>query len=148
MRSSSLARVVMAGLGVSVVLTLGCGEPPTSPSKGEHLSWLSMSPSAGSSGGATVVRLGGTVFQSGTTVTVDGSRVDATVLDAHTLSVVMPAHAAGKVDVTVIRPNGLPPANVSGGFTYIGPPVIRELIPNIGSTGGGAPVCSAMSYAA
>ena len=34
MRSSSLARVVMAGLGVSVVITLGCDGLPTEPSKG------------------------------------------------------------------------------------------------------------------
>ena len=32
MRSGSFARVVIAGLGVSVVITLGCGKPPTDPS--------------------------------------------------------------------------------------------------------------------
>ena len=32
MRSRSLARVVIASLGVSVVITLGCGKPPTAPS--------------------------------------------------------------------------------------------------------------------
>ena len=32
MRSGSLARVVMASLGVSVAITLGCGKPPTEPS--------------------------------------------------------------------------------------------------------------------
>jgi len=32
MRSGSLARVVMARLGVTVVITLGCGKPPTTPS--------------------------------------------------------------------------------------------------------------------
>jgi len=35
MRSSSLARVVMASLGVSVVVTLGCGKPPSAPSPNE-----------------------------------------------------------------------------------------------------------------
>ena len=33
MRSRSLARVVMASLGVSVVITLGCGKPPSAPSE-------------------------------------------------------------------------------------------------------------------
>lgn len=33
MRSRSLARVVIARLGVSVVITLGCGKPPTGPSE-------------------------------------------------------------------------------------------------------------------
>ncbi|MGE5834779.1 MAG: hypothetical protein ACM4AI_09890 [Acidobacteriota bacterium] len=32
MRSRSLARVVIASLGVSVVITLGCGKPPSAPS--------------------------------------------------------------------------------------------------------------------
>ncbi len=31
MRASSLERVVMASLGVSVVITLGCGKPPSAP---------------------------------------------------------------------------------------------------------------------
>ena len=32
MRSGALARVVMASLGVTVVITLGCGKPPSAPS--------------------------------------------------------------------------------------------------------------------
>ena len=32
MRNSSLARVVIATFGVSIVITVGCGEPPTDPS--------------------------------------------------------------------------------------------------------------------
>jgi hypothetical protein len=32
MRSRSFARVVIAGLAVSVVITLGCGKPPSAPS--------------------------------------------------------------------------------------------------------------------
>jgi hypothetical protein len=35
MRSSSVARVVMATLGVAVAFTLGCGKPPTGPSPPE-----------------------------------------------------------------------------------------------------------------
>jgi hypothetical protein len=140
MRSSSLARVVIASLGVSVVITLGCSESPTEPSAAARLSLVSISPSDGPSVGATVARIGGTGFRPGATVTVDGHPADATVLDANTISVVMPAHAAGKVGVTVIRTDGLPSANVSGGYTYFGPLVITGLLPNIGSTGGGTQV--------
>ena len=63
---------------------------------------LSIFPTEGLSAGATIARIFGTGFQSGATVTVDGSRVDATVVSANTISVTMPAHAAGKIDVTVI----------------------------------------------
>ena len=137
MRSSSLARVVMGSLGVSVVITLGCGKPPTEPSPPPpaQFSVRSISPSEGPTVLATIARIEGTGFQSGDTVTVDGSRVDATVLSATTISLAMPAHAAGTVDVTVSRAGALS-HNVPGGYRYA-VPVISELLPNIGSTAGG-----------
>jgi len=99
---------------------------------------LSISPTEGPIVGATVARIAGTGFQSGDTVTVDGSRVDATVDSAYTISLTMPAHAAGKVDVTVIRALSQAQASVPGGYAYLVTtgPVISELLPNIGSTGG------------
>ena len=135
MRSNSFARVVMAGLAVSVIITLGCHEPPTRPSGP-----LSISPADGPSSMAAVVTIFGIGFQSGASVTVDGSRVDATVLNANTISVVMPPHAAGKVDVAVSRAPNQAPSVMQGGYTYVGPPIVSDVVPNIGSTGGGAPI--------
>ena len=149
MRSSCLARVVLAGLGVPLVLTLGCDGPPSAgPSEMEaqrlqellRLASVSMSPTRGASTRATVATIRGVEFQAGTTVTVDGTRIDATVLDSNTISLVMPAHAAGTVAVAVIRAPGQAPVSVFGGYTYEGPPVISELSPNIGSTAGGTPM--------
>ena len=72
---------------------------------------------------------------------MDGSRVDATVLNATTISLAMPAHAAGKVEVTVSRVSPIAHSlSVPGGYQFIPPPVISELVPNIGSTSGGTPV--------
>jgi hypothetical protein len=141
MRSSSLARVVMVTLGASVVITLGCGGSPSGPTPPPQASFSvrSISPNDGSSAAPTVATIAGTGFQSGATVTVDGSRVDATVLSATAISVTMPAHAAGRVNVIVINPPSEALA-VRDGFNYVGPPVISELNPNIGSTAGGAPV--------
>jgi IPT/TIG domain len=148
MRSSSLARVVMVSLGVSVVITLGCGQsPPWEPPSPTKLwnpvqrafSVHGISPTLGpvtSSAGATVATIAGTGFQSGAIVTVDGSRVDATVLSLFAISLAMPAHAAGTANVTVINPLSQAQASVPGGYTYVGAPVISELRPNIGSTGG------------
>ena len=148
MRTSSLARVVMASLGVSVVVTLGCVPPPPAPSPAatptpipEPLS-VSISPTGGPSAGATVATISrtgpGTGFQSGATVTVDGSRVDATVLSANTISLVMPAHAAGSAKVTVTNPPGQTLFSVW--YSYVPPMVISELLPNSGSTAGGTPL--------
>ena len=147
MRSRSLARVVMATLGVSVVITPGCGPFPPGPSpvpgtrpSPTRFSVQSISPPEGSIVGATVAKITGTGFQAGDTVTVDGIRVDATVLDATTISLTMPAHAAGKVNVTVINPLSPAQASVPGGFLYVGPPVIDAVVPNTGSTAGGMEV--------
>jgi hypothetical protein len=69
----------MASLGVSVVVTLGCSESPGGPSG--PFSVLSISPTEGTSAGNTPVVIRGTGFiirgQAGATVTVDGSRVNA-----------------------------------------------------------------------
>ena len=150
MRSSSLARVLMTTVGVSVIVTLGCDRLPAGPSPSGPFSVLSISPTEGSSAGGTDVVITGTGFfarrgQAAATVTIDGNRVYATVFDASTIRFRMPAHAAGKVDVTVIGPLGQPQASVPGGYTYVplpppDPPVITELLPNIGSTGGGTPM--------
>jgi hypothetical protein len=152
MRSGSLARVVIAGLAVSVVITPGCDKSPGGPSPpATRFSVQSISPTEGSSVGATVTRIAGTGFQSGDTVTVDGIRVDATVLSATTISLTMPAHAAGRVNVTVINPLSQAQASVPTGFLYVGPPVISELLPNIGSTAGGVEILitgTGVSYAA
>src|SRR5687768_7251835 len=147
MSSSSLARVVIAGLAVSVVMTLGCS--PSGPAPATPFSVLSISPSEGSSAGGTRVVIAGTGFlirgKGGATVTVDGRPVDASPsVDGNTINFTMPAHATGTVDVTVIGPLGHAQASVPGGYTYVHvplpPPVINELRPNIGSTGGGTPM--------
>jgi hypothetical protein len=103
-----------------------------------------MSPSEGSSAGGTRVVIAGTGFlirgKGAATVTVDGRPVNASPsLDGTTIDLTMPAHATGKVDVTVIGPLGQVQASVPGGYTYVPlpPPVITELRPNLGSTGGG-----------
>jgi hypothetical protein len=70
MRSSSFARVVIASLGVSVVITLGCGKSPGRPSPQAPFYGQSISPTEGSSVGATVARIEGDRFQSGDTVTL------------------------------------------------------------------------------
>ena len=144
MRGGLLERVVVASLGVSVVITLGCDIAPfpssPTPTPPATFSVLSMFPAEGLRVGGTVTRISGTGFQSGDTVTVDGSRVDATVLSAYTISIKMPAHAAGNVDVTVISAINQARASVPGGYAYVvtTAPVISELLPNIGSTDGGA----------
>ena len=103
MRSRSLARVVIASLGVSVVITPGCGASPQAHRPSSAIfGAVDLSDRRTDRWSHRRNDRRDRIPQSGDTVTVDGSRVDATVLDATTISLTMPAHAAGKVDVTVI----------------------------------------------
>src|SRR5262245_24327802 len=138
MRSNLLARVIVAGLAAAVVVTVGC-EKPTGPSHFIQTA-LSLYPNGGASSGGTAAKIQGVGFQSGATVTVDGIRVDATVVDQHNITFVTPPHAAGTVDVALSRAPGVLPITLQSGFTYFAPPVITELLPAIGSTGGGTPM--------
>ena len=140
MRNGFLARVVIGSIGISVV-TLGCDKSPGGPSPVPQFSVRSISPSRGSNAGGTVAIIEGDRFQTGDTVTVGASRVEATVLSPTSISLTMPAHAPGQVRVTVSR-GGTAGVQSSTAvwFQYYGPPVIKEVRPNIGATGGGTPI--------
>ena len=147
MRNGSLARVTFTALGACAVMTAGCGTSPSGPAGAQSFSVLSISPTEGPGNGSARAVIAGTGFQRGVTVAVDGNRVDATVLNSNALSIPMPAHAAGKVAVTVTDPRSQAQASVPGGYTYVDiptppgpPPVISQLLPNSGSTAGGAPI--------
>ncbi len=58
-----------------------------------------------------------------------------TLVDATTLTVVTPAHAAGVVDVTVTNENGS--NTLVGGFTFNDPPVLTAVTPSNGTPFGG-----------
>src|SRR5262245_46081380 len=142
MRSILLGRVVLASVAVSAVVTTGCNrQSPTEPSHFRQMAFrqspLQISPNDGPILGATAATIRGSGFSSGATVTVDGIRVDATVVDEYTITLTMPPHADGKVDVSVTRAPGQQPVSLWSGYTYVGPPVITELFPALGSTAGG-----------
>ena len=77
----------------------------------------SMSPTAGPTIGGDYIRVTGTGFRAGVTVTVDGvavrvDRVTDTIIDARTV-----AHATGAVDVVITNPDGQT-TTVPGGYTF------------------------------
>jgi large repetitive protein len=51
-------------------------------------------------------------------VRIGEMRSAATVLDAGTIAILTPAHAAGTVDVIVTNPGGLE-ARLAGGYAYV-----------------------------
>lgn len=98
-----------------------------------------ISPSAGSTQGGTAVTLSGANFVAGaTTVAFDGQ--SATLYDSTPTSItaLTPAHAAGPTTVTVTT--GGATATLTGSFTYLLPPTVREVSPTSGPAGGFTPI--------
>jgi len=125
-----LARAVMATLLALVGVTVGCEgrspsgptppAPPTTPAAVPQASVTAVSPNVGSTAGGTPVRISGTGFQPGATVTVDGTAIRVYVENGTTIHLSTPAHAVGTVDVVVTNPGGQAD-RLAGGYTYAPP---------------------------
>jgi IPT/TIG domain len=144
------ARTVLITLLALVGLSLGCdatspsGPSPVPGATPTAFAVGSIAPNAGVPGGATVVMIFGSGFQSGATVTLGGTAMNATVTSSTTIVARTPAHAPGAVDVVVTNPNGQS-GTLSGAYTYadappVPAPTVAAVVPTIGSTGGGTPV--------
>ncbi len=109
----------------------------------------SITPQSGSTAGGTSVTLTGSNFLTGATVTFGTSAATSVVVvNATTITVVTPAHAAGEANVAVTNPDGLSASLTgTGGFDYIAPPqsanpapTLSSITPQSGSTVGGTSV--------
>jgi hypothetical protein len=101
----------------------------------------SVVPAAGPSAGGTLVTLIGKNFTKVTAVTF-GSTPGSSVKTASAtkLTVVAPAHAAGRVDIRVKTAYGTSPTVTADGFTYAATPAITALSPSGGPVAGGTTV--------
>ena len=96
----------------------------------------SIAPTTGSTAEGTFVTITGANLSATTTVTVGGVALsNKTFVNATEITGDTPAHSAGAVDVTVSNTYG--DATLSGGFTYVTPPVITSISPDKGLTTGG-----------
>src|SRR5262249_35694892 len=100
----------------------------------------SLMPNSGPAAGGTSVTVTGTGFQSGATVTFNGTPgTSVMVVSATSITVVTPAMTAGLVNVAVSNPDGQV-ATATGGFTANAPPTITSINPNAGPITGGTSV--------
>jgi hypothetical protein len=90
---------------------------PTPPTPSNHLVTEGIVPVAGKPAEHTGVRIWGKGFQSGATVTFDGSAMPAT-LDGAWLLTTAPPHPAGAIDIVVINPDGRT-SRLEKAFTYV-----------------------------
>jgi large repetitive protein len=101
---------------------------------------LSISPTAGPTGGGTVITITGQNFTGTQWVDFDGQHVVPSSISATQLVVTSPAHAAGIVHLRVQTPAGLSPATAADNFRYTDLPVVNAVAPNSGPTAGGTNV--------
>lgn len=81
-----------------------------------------VAPPSGPVAGGTLLTLSGTGFAPGASVTVGGAAASDVVIVSSVLArAVVPAHAAGPVDV-VLTNDDSKAATLAGGFTYVSPP--------------------------
>jgi hypothetical protein len=101
-----------------------------------------ISPVAGSTMGETAVTLLGADFVAGaTTVAFDGEAATLYDVTPTSLTALTPPHAAGPATVTVTT--GGATATLTGSFTYLPPPTVREVNPTSGPPSGFTPIAIA-----
>lgn len=154
--NASIVANSVTDTGFDVIVPPGTGAVPltvTSPGgnfTGGTYSYLAgpqitaLSPAAGSAAGGYEMQIQGQALVSAAgvpgTVRVGGVAVPVTAAapDGSWLKLVMPAHAAGKVAVTVDTPGGT--ATSGTGFDYVGVPVLLAISPSESPLAGGGAV--------
>jgi uncharacterized protein (TIGR03437 family) len=138
-------RAVIAGLLVCAGMSLGCdkspsgptpsGPTPSAPTPPAALTVTSVSPTTGSTVGLAEIRIAGTGFVAGATVTLGGvaarvRSVSSTLINAET-----PAHTPGAVDAVVANPGG-ESRTLTGGYTFVVDVFALTASPSVVTSGG------------
>jgi len=100
-----------------------------------------VAPSSGSTIGGAAVTVSGSEFAAGATLKFGGVfGTNVVVVDESTMTAIIPAHAAGPVDVVVTNADAQSHTLVSG-FTYVFTgPTVSAISPASGTTVGGTPI--------
>jgi hypothetical protein len=102
-----------------VYVAVACGQSPVSPTaKAVSLAIQSIVPNTGAAGESFPLRINGTGFRPGVSVSIGGVAVTPTFASSSTLTAIAPALDEGAVDVVVSNPDGLS-ARLERGFTYV-----------------------------
>lgn len=99
-----------------------------------------VSPDRGADLGGTTIEVVGESFTPDTVVLVDGAPcAELVFVDESTLRCTVPPGEPGVVDVEVVNPDGQRD-RLHGGFNYLGPPVVLQVLPEAGPLLGGVQV--------
>jgi hypothetical protein len=101
---------------------------------------LSVTPSVGLTSGGNTVTLSGTDFFGTPTVTFGGSPATVTYANSSIMSIIVPAHTLGTVDIVVKNLDGQT-SILKGAYLYtVQPPSVSKISPKFGPSGGGTSV--------
>jgi hypothetical protein len=130
MTTRVFSRTMMAAFTALAEMTAACGtSSPAGPtgmpaatdgSQAPAPVVAAIQPDTGSTGGSTPVKIIGSGFQPGATVSVDGIQMGAFVLDSGTIHASTPPHGAGKAEVVVTNPDGAS-GRIANAYTYVPP---------------------------
>ena len=112
------AALVVGGVGCSPTAPATPSAPSAPPPVSNELVITAIGPVAGKPAEPTFVRIWGNGFQSGTTVTFDGSATPATVESRGIILTTAPPHPAGAIDIVVVNPDGRT-SRLEKAFTYV-----------------------------
>jgi hypothetical protein len=112
------AALVVGGIGCSPTAPATPSAPSAPPPVSNDLVINAVGPVAGKPAEHTGVRIWGNGFQSGATVTFDGSATPATVESRGIILTTAPPHPAGAIDIVVINPDGRT-SRLEKAFTYV-----------------------------
>ena len=115
------SRIVLSTLltvSGSVALSSGCGgHTPVVFSPPGPLNVSSVVPSTGPTDAASTVRVFGTGFEPGVTVSLGGPATNVSLANSSMINATVPPHAEGTVDIVVTNPSG-ESARLSAAFRY------------------------------
>ena len=99
-----------------------------------------VTPNTGPGQGGTTVRINGSGFQVGASVSFGGSGAPtAIVLSPTDIDVVAPVHGDGPVNLTIVNPDGQS-VTANNAYTYVAPPNPVQVTPSSGPTSGGTAI--------
>ncbi|HVE86437.1 MAG TPA: IPT/TIG domain-containing protein, partial [Myxococcales bacterium] len=129
------------GTGGAATLTGGFTYTATTPPPAPAPTITRITPPSGTSGGGTAFTITGTNFQPGATIDIGGTAATAiSFVSPTTLTGVTPAHTTpATVDVKVTNPDNQS-VTLSASYTYVGPPSVTGVTPNVAPITGGTSV--------
>jgi hypothetical protein len=119
-----LSRSIFVTFLAVAAATTGCDKSPSGPTPASPvtppsaaLTVTAISPNSGPTTFPSVIRVSGTGFRIGATLTLDGVATKVTDTTSTAITAMTPVHTAGTVDVVVTNPGG-PSTTLTGGYTF------------------------------